>query len=173
MSNANETTRITIKLDKELKGQFLAWMKKFKMSKDHFLRCQLPRELAYLRELPANQPIGRKINQLLGGGTERLNISLTTDLADEMDRLCKEKGIHREIFLHYYLDYLVNGDDEFGVESPLKELEELLENPRLGYSAEKYGNPYRHLYWEQESAEEFIDEFLSDIKGFRSKGVKS
>ena len=169
MSNSNKTTRITIKLNKELKEEFLAWTKKFKISKDHFLRCQLPRELAYLSELPSNQPIGRKINQLLGGGSERLNISLTTDLANEMDRLCNEKGIHREIFLHYYLDYLVNGDDEFDVESPLKQLEELLENPRLGYSTEKFGNPYRHLYWEKDSAEEYIKEFLSDIKGFNRK----
>jgi len=169
----SETTRITVKIRKDLKDKFLAWTKKFKISKDHFLRCQLPRELAYLRELPANLPIGRDINQLLGGGSERLNISLTKELAAEMDQLCSEKGIHREIFLTYYLEYLVNGDDEFDVESPLKRLEELLENPRLGYATKKYGNPYRHLYWEEESAQVYIRDFLSDVKKFKSKGEKS
>lgn len=170
MNKESKTTRITIKIEKELRDEFLAWMKKFKISKDHFLKCQLPRELAYLKELPANQPIGREINQVLGGGTGRLNITLPTDLANEMDRLCNEKGIHRQIFLHYYLDYLLNGDDEFGVESPLKRLEKLLENPRLDYSTEKHGNPYRHLYWEEESAQEYIRLFLTDIKKFRPKG---
>lgn len=173
MSNINGTTRITIKVKKELKDQFLAWTKKFKISKDHFLRCQLPRELEYLRDLPANEQIGRDINRELGVGTERLNISLGTDLANEMDKLCNEKGIHREIFLDYYLDYLLNGDDEFGVESPLVQVEKLLENPRLGYSTEKYGNPYRHLYWEKESAQEFIKLFPAGNKRFGPKGEKS
>jgi len=170
MNKEIQTTRITIKLKKELRDEFLAWMKKFKISKDHFLKCQLPRELAYLRELPANQPIGREINQELGGGSGRLNITLPTDLANEMDQLCDEKGVHRQIFLHYYLDYLLNGDPDFGVEGPLKRLEKLLENPRLDYSIEKLGNPYQHLYWEEESAQEYIRLFLSDIKKFKQMG---
>lgn len=172
MNKVNKTTRITIKLDKALRDEFLAWMKKFKISKDHFLKCQLPRELDYLRELPANQPIGREINKVLGGGAGRLNITLPTDLANEMDRLCDEKGIHRQIFLHYYIDYLLNGDDEFGAESPLKRLEKLLENPRLDYSVKKHGNPYRDLYWEEDSAKEYISTFLTDIKKFRPNAKK-
>ena len=172
MNTENKTTRITIKLNKELRDEFLTWMKRFKISKDHFLKSQLPRELDYLRDLPPNPPIGREINQILGGGAGRLNITLPTDLANEMDRLCNEKGIHRQIFLHYYIDYLLNGDDEFGVESPLKRLEELLENPRLDYSTKKHGNPYRHLYWEEDSAKEYIREFLTDIKKFRPKGER-
>ena len=151
-----QLTRITIQVRKDLKEGFLTFTRKFGISKDHFLRNQLPREIEFLKQLPLNSAKGRNINSMLGGGTERLNISLSKDLAEELDRVCKEKGLHREIFLHYYLDYLLNGDGEFDFPSPIKRLEELLENPRLGYSKKKFGNPYRHLYWTDESADEYM-----------------
>ena len=156
-----QVTRITIQVRKDLKDGFTAFTRKFGISKDHFLRSHLPREIEHLKQLPPNSAKGKNINRMLGGGTERLNISLTTGLAEELDRVCKEKGLHREIFLHYYLDYLLNGDDEFEFPSPIERLEELLENPRLGYSTEKFGNPYRHLYWTEESA----DVYMKMVKG--------
>ena len=128
--NDTQMTRITIQIRKDLKQGFIAFTRKFGISKDHFLRSQLPKEIEYLKQLPANTTKGRTINRELGGGTERLNISLTKDLAREMDRVCEKKGQHREIFLHYYLDYLLNGDEEFDFPSPIMRLEELLDNVR-------------------------------------------
>ena len=149
-------TRITIKVKKDLKEQFLAWVSKFNISKDLFLRNQLPRELEYLSELPENSEIGRRINSTLGAGTERLSISLPKTLVTKMESLCKAKGLHRDIFIDYYLDYLVHGDGEYEVASPLTKVEEILDNPRNEYKTEKFGNPYRHLYWTKESAMGFL-----------------
>ena len=40
--------------------------------------------------------------------------------------------------------------------SPISRLEELLDNPRSGYPLKKFGNPYRHLHWTEESADEYM-----------------
>ncbi len=135
----SDNVRITVKILTKNKKGFLDWFKKFGISKDKFLATQLSKELQYLKTLPANSPKGKKIDRalLLNKDSERLNITLPQSVAEEMNEVCNSIGVARDTFIDMYLDFLLNGDDEFGsCTSPLKKIEAMLDDPRFEYSVQ-------------------------------------
>ncbi len=155
-------TRVTVKVSAKNKGAFLDWAKKFGISKDRFLSAQLKEELDYLRQLPENSPKGKKLSRTLLSNmdAQRLNITLPLALAEDISQVCGKIGVSRDAFVDTFIDFLVNGDQDFGsCVSPLVKIEAMLDNPRFEYCAVENANPYDSLIWTDESVDEFVGLF--------------
>ncbi len=170
----SKNTRITVKVRREYKKEFMSWMKRFGISKDRFLATQLPKELFYLKQLPRNSPKGKQIEKTLLAhkDAERLSISLPVSTAEEISAVCESIGVSRDAFIDMYLDFLLNGDEQFGsCGSPLAKIAAMLEDPRFEYACVDGNNPYDDLIWTDESVEEFLKMFDRGERRSLKKGM--
>jgi hypothetical protein len=133
------TIRITVFIGEELGKKFTGLTRQIGVSGTALLTRTLPVELNYLAEIPSNSEkdetawrlIGRLIEKLAATRPRRLNVTLDRQDAERMDQLCREKRVSRDLFIHQYIYFLVNGDD--GCEAPLVKISKILANPRYEY----------------------------------------
>lgn len=132
-------TRITAFVEDGLAKEFAELTRGIGISGTALLNRELPAELKYLAELPANSERAaaacRFIERLSDTDdaplkVRRLNITLDREDAERMDQLCREKRVPRDSFIGLYLHFLVN--------DPLKRIAEMLTNPRREYEEKRW-----------------------------------
>jgi hypothetical protein len=141
------TIRITVFIGEELGKKFTGLTRQIGVSGTALLTRTLPVELNYLAEIPSNSEkdetawrlIGRLIEKLAATRPRRLNVTLDRHDAERMDQLCREKRVSRDLFIHQYIYFLVNGDD--GCEAPLVKISNILANPRYEYEQKRWLSP--------------------------------
>src|ERR1017187_10165670 len=173
-------TRITTTVDADLAREFAELTRDIGISGTALLSRTLHSELDYLEGLPPNSEEDERAlrrNYPAGGGGAkgdakapliqylksasataerflvrkgRINITLDRQDAERLDRLCQEKRILRDGFIHCYIDFLVHGED--GVcEAPLAKISKLLSNPRHDYEEARESGPTEdETFWNQE-----------------------
>jgi hypothetical protein len=141
------TTRITAFIGEELGKKFTGLTRQIGVSGTALLTRTLPVELNYLAEISSNSEkdetawrlIGRLIEKLAAARPRRLNVTLDRRDAERMDQLCREKRVSRDLFIHQYIYFLVNGAD--GCEAPLVKISKILANPRYEYERARRRSP--------------------------------
>jgi hypothetical protein len=129
-------TKTTFVLDAELYDEFSGVVKEIGLRRDLLLNKWLAVELDYLRQLKANSTIAEKFQKAvrLASKNEKKKVVLTLDksLLEEINAVCREKGVLRDSFLEGYMTYLLK-DDENDVGPPLYRILELVKDPRAWY----------------------------------------
>jgi len=149
MGMSTEKTRITVFVADELAKEFTERARQLGISGTALLNRGLPAELRYLAELPGpseRAAAAWRLYETLIGTTgapskrRRFNITLDREDSERLDQLCREKRVPRDVFIGFYLDFLVNGAE--GVcEAPLKRASEILMNPRHEYEEKRKSGP--------------------------------
>jgi post-segregation antitoxin (ccd killing protein) len=145
---SREKTRITAFVEDELAREFTERARQLGISGTALLNRGLPAELDYLAELPFSEraaAVWRSYEAVIDAvgasfKRRRINITLDREEAERMDQICREKRVPRDVFIGFYLDFLVNGAE--GVcEAPLKRASEILMNPRHEYEEKRKNGP--------------------------------
>lgn len=144
MTNQSKT-KTTFVLDEELYSEFSSVVKEIGLRRDVLLNKWLPVELDYLRRIKANSSIAAKFHKSvrLASKSKKKKVVLTLDksLLEELNGICREKGVLRDAFIESYLTYLLK-DDENDIGPPLYRILELLKDPRTMYGWLPDGDRY-------------------------------
>ncbi|MFA5370690.1 MAG: hypothetical protein WC298_01795 [Sideroxydans sp.] len=125
---------MTVRLKENVVLEFDTKLKDLKLRRDEYLRMQLEREIETLAEISPNSELATRYLQAtrMERFSDRLKvgIKLTARLIERINEVCSEKRVPRDLFIESFLDFLVNGWPEFGVDcSPLDKAYEYLNSP--------------------------------------------
>jgi|GEM_PF-2097965 len=128
--------KTTMMLDAALYEEFAGIVKAIGLRRDAMLSKWLEAELNYLREIKPNSSAQAKLRKLLRadgvGELKKVVFTLNKSVVDELNAICREKGILRDAFVESYLRYLLK-DDQNDMGPPLYRMLELIEDPRCTY----------------------------------------
>lgn len=118
-------TKITAFLEASTFKSFSNLVKELGLRRDAYLSNLLPNEIAELRSVKPNSEKGLEFLMEQFGFTDfpmfeqkefaRVSLTLETEAASEMDKVCSEKRIPRDLFLTSVLEYAVNALDRAAV----------------------------------------------------------
>ena len=145
--------RTTFTVNKSYWDSFTDLIDRLKLRRDsylnHVLRQEV-KELGVIRPNTENAEAFLKeerghgdIWELDGVELTKASMSLDKDLLDEINRVCADKHVPRDIFLEECLRFLVQGAANGSCGSPLNAAVELLEIPRAQYV---YSNDEKSAY---------------------------
>lgn len=143
-----ELSRVTFKINSELRSEFVRLTDAMNVSRDALLRETLDDELDYLADHQPNNLHGlgdlRKV--WLQRCNQRFSVSLRVQTAQRLSKICTEKAIPRDLFVNEYIRYLVRGAENGSCVSPLNKAMELLTDPRFEYASYEGDHPYDNLF---------------------------
>jgi hypothetical protein len=124
-------SRTTFYIDPDLLDKLESLIAGSGLSRDALLGKWLPSEIKLLRQMPPNSA---EVNRYLKGATwsvdsARLNVALETQLLTQLNDVCKEKGVPRDLFLEAFIRFLLEGGGEMDW-SPLGKIVAMLDDPR-------------------------------------------
>ncbi len=153
-------SRTTINFDKELYSEFEGHIRDLAFRRDAYLNSVLVGEIALLKDQPANSERGLRLWSSLRkiDGLELKKVSLRLDavLLDEINRVCAEKGVPRDIFFDQFLRYVNNSLGMALVH---------IENPSsAGSGLTEEDAPYASLIVSDKRIDSLCQELLDDMK---------
>jgi hypothetical protein len=94
---------------------------------------QLVREIESLAVINPNSELATRYLQITRmerfSDRIKIGIKLPTSLIERINSVCANKKVPRDLFIESFLDFLVNGWPEEGVQSPLDKAYEYLNDP--------------------------------------------
>jgi len=127
-SNANKV--MTIRLKESVVRGFDTKLKDLKLRRDEYLRMQLEREIESLAKISPNSELSARYLQMTRmerfSDRIKVGIKLPFALIERINKVCADKKVPRDLFIETFIDFLVNGWPEEGVDSPLDKAYEYL-----------------------------------------------
>ena len=138
-SNANKV--MTIRLKESVVRGFDTKLKDLKLRRDEYLRMQLEREIESLAKISPNSELSARYLQMTRmerfSDRIKVGIKLPFALIERINKVCADKKVPRDLFIETFIDFLVNGWPEKGVEaSPLDKAYVYLNNPYWDFDGE-------------------------------------
>ena len=104
------------------------------LRRDRQLRKYLSSEIEKLACLPANPPLVadylRRQRQQSGEAMIKVGFKLPESLIERINTVCAEKRVPRDLFVETFIDFLVNGRSDVGVDaSPLDKAFVYIDDP--------------------------------------------
>lgn len=148
--------RITVRISRDSHEEFQRCLRALHLLGDRYLNAVLPGEIDELRTLRPNTPrmakVLRKERESLPDKV-RIAVTLDVSLVEEMNVVCRSKGIVRDAFIESVIRFLAFGD-EWGESciSPLVKAAALLSEPRREFNY--HNHPHADLHATEEEREE-------------------
>jgi hypothetical protein len=112
---------------------FASFVRQAGINRDRYLNNQLPTEV---EELASHSPNSEATLSYLrvriaanSAAKVKVGFRLDPHLIAQLNRVCEEKRVPRDLFMETFLNYLVNGYEEEDIPSPLALAMEYLKNP--------------------------------------------
>lgn len=128
---------MTITVSKSIALPFESLMKRLNLRRDSYLSSQLENEIDLLEQVPKLKEATRTYFRLVAqrGNVDKvkMGMKLSEELIVKINKVCKEKGIPRDLFIERFLNFLANGYSTGkpfeDIPSPLGKAAEYLEDP--------------------------------------------
>jgi len=133
--NDNEPLKVmTLQLGRAIMAQLDVKCGDLNLRRDSLFRKQLPREIEKLASLPANSPpvaaYLQQTRQQSGEAKIKVGMKLPESLIERINTVCAEKRVPRDLFVETFVEFLVKGDPDIGVDaSPLDKAYTYLNDP--------------------------------------------
>ena len=132
-------------IDPEVYSEFERHMQDLGVRRDAYLNKFLGGELAVLRELPANSgrasQLWKAMRRAQGGQLRKVSLRLAASLVAQINEVCGEKGVPRDLFFEQFLRYA---------------------NDSLGKALVYFENPSSAEGWSNEQNRPYAGLILSD-----------
>jgi hypothetical protein len=141
-------TKITVLINKKIFDSFCATVKEVGLRRDAYLNQVLPDEISFLNETPARSKRGELVLRTLRSSEKdivRVGITLDSEVAKRMTRVCADKHVLRDLFMQACLEHLDNVLGQAAV---------LMTNP----GTHRDGNTYDNLGMSDQAVASLIDE---------------
>ena len=151
MTNEQKKIRITVRIQESFSKALDSWLKKLHLRRDTYLNHVLLGELDHLEKLsPNSEKVAKYLRQQRGAipGKQKMVMTLDEELVSRMNQVCEAKGIVRDAFLEDFITYLLIGDSERDIVSPLLKASEYLNDPRRDWDQSE--KPYEELHMTDE-----------------------
>lgn len=124
---------MTVRLSKTVVDDLAERMRDLGMKRDDYLRTRLPYEVNLLAEIPTNSEVSadylQKRQQRQRLPLTKIGLKLPEILVKQINQVCTEKNVPRDIFVETFFRYLAYGWPEMGAQSPLVMAAEYLIEP--------------------------------------------
>lgn len=159
-----KTVQTTFTVDSRIWSSFQHLVDQLQLRRDRFLSNVLPEEIHSLSMIAANtEKGGRYLREHSGLSSSweidgvtlvKINLNLDKKVVQDMNKVCTEKKVPRDVFMNNFLRFLVDGAANGLCGSPLAIASGLITNPRSQYV---FTNGERSYHEDLSVTDEFID----------------
>ena len=157
--------KTTFRIREDYLSIFSSSIKRLGLRRDAYLNHVLREEIHLLKETVGNSERGEALLKLKGAcegvPRQKVGVTLGEDLIHEINEVCEEKRVPRDLFFEHALKFLCLGEGH--VPSSLDIAEDMIQNPREEFRIQASDDftPYGDLIF----SDDYVDRMLLQIEG--------
>lgn len=158
-----KSVQTTFTVDSKIWSSFQHFVDQLQLRRDRFLSNVLPDEIHSLSMIAANSEKGGRylrensglssVWEIDGVSPVKVNLNLDKEIVQDMNTVCNEKNVPRDVFMNDFLRFLVHGAANGFCGSPLAIASDLITNPRSQYV---FNDGERSYYEDLSVTDEFV-----------------